>query len=208
MEIVQPKIEEYLYDILPQRDKVLQEMEAFGKARDFPIVGPLVGRLLYQLTLLTKARLILEMGSGYGYSAYWFAKAVTWDGKVICTEDNPMNKSRAMDYFKRGGVEKKIEFHLGDALKIIDELKGRFDIIFIDIDKEQYPRAFKKALPRLRKGGLLIADNIIWSGQVVEPNPDRATKGILEFTKLLYTSKQLFTTIIPLRDGVSVSIKL
>ncbi len=208
MEILQPKIEKHLYDILPQRDQVLQEMEEFGKVRDFPIVGPLVGRLLCQLTLLTKAKRILEMGSGYGYSAYWFARAIKRGGRVICTEGDPQNKRRALNYFERGGIDDKIEFLVGNALNIIDELKGKFDIIFIDINKSQYPQAFRKALPRLRKGGLLIADNIIWSGRIVEPNPDDSTQGILEFTKLLYTSKQLFTTIIPLRDGVSVSIKL
>ncbi len=208
MEILQPNIEQHLYDILPQRDQVLQEMEAFGKVRDFPIVGPLVGRLLCQLTLLTKAKRILEMGSGYGYSAYWFARAIKRGGRVICTEGDPQNKRRALNYFERGEIDDKVEFHVGNALHIIDELKGKFDIIFIDIDKQQYPQAFKKALPRLRKGGLLIADNIIWSGRILEPNPDNATQGILEFTKLLYTSKQLFTTIIPLRDGVSVSVKL
>src|SRR6267378_2173597 len=99
-------------------------------------------------------------------------------------------------------------FPVVDALKLIDEVEGQFDIIFNDIDKHQYPRAFRKAVPRLRRGGLLITDNALWSGKVLNHKPDSDTAGILTYNRLIYSSKELFTTIIPLRDGVSVSVKL
>ena len=208
LEIINPEIQKYLEALIPQRDQVLGEMEALAKRNNFPIIGPLVGRLLAQLTIATKAKQILELGSGYGYSAYWFSKALDPRGKVICTDGDPKNRERALEFFRRGGVLDKIDFRVGDALSIIDEVEGEFDIILNDIDKESYPDAFHKAVPRLKHGGLLIADNILWSGRVAEKNPDRPTRGILEFNKLIYSSSNLWTTVIPLRDGVSISIKI
>ena len=208
MDIVHPHIVEYLLNVTPERDKVLEDMEQYALEQNFPIIGPLVGRLLAQLTIATKAKQILELGSGYGYSAYWFSKALDPRGKVICTDGDPKNRERALEFFRRGGVLDKINFRVGDALSIIDEVEGEFDIILNDIDKESYPDAFYKAVPRLKHGGLLIADNVLWSGRVAEKNPDRPTRGILEFNKLIYSSSNLWTTVIPLRDGVSISIKI
>jgi predicted O-methyltransferase YrrM len=208
MEIVAPKIEKYLINLLPERDEALAEMEALAAKTGFPIIGPLVGRLLAQLTILSGARRILELGSGFGYSAYWFAKAVGGDGKVICTDADPKNRDRALGFFKQSGMLEKVDFRVGNALRIIEQLHGDFDIILNDIDKEEYLEAFRKAVPRLKKGGLLITDNVIRSGRVVEENPDASTEAIMEFNRLIYSTDELWTTIIPLRDGVSVSLKL
>jgi predicted O-methyltransferase YrrM len=208
MDIVNANIVDYLVNVTPDRDDVLEDMEQYALARNFPIIGPLVGRLLYILSKTTQATRILELGSGFGYSAYWFAKSLGKDGRIICTEGNPDNAKHAGVYFQRGKIANKIEFLVGDALKLIDSVEGQFDIIFNDIDKHQYPKAFRKALPRLRKGGLLISDNVLWSGKVLNHKPDTDTAGILTYNRLIYSSKELFTTIIPLRDGVSVSIKL
>ncbi|HWP82071.1 MAG TPA: O-methyltransferase [Bacteroidota bacterium] len=206
--IIDSQIERYLTEIIPDRDAVLSDMEEFAASREFPIVGPLVGRMLYIIAKAMNAKRILEMGSGFGYSAYWFAKAIGKDGKVICTEGSSENEKLAASYFKRGNISDRIEFHVGDALKLIDKIDGEFDIIFNDIDKSEYPKALKKAVPRLRKGGLLISDNVLWSGKILQKKPDAATAGILTFNRMIYTSKELFTTIIPLRDGVSISLKL
>jgi caffeoyl-CoA O-methyltransferase len=208
MDIVAPKIEKYLIDLLPERDEALVEMEAIASKTGFPIIGPLVGRLLAQVTILSGARRILELGSGFGYSAYWFAKAVASDGKVICTDTDPKNRVRALGFFKQGGLLDRVDFRVGNALQIIEELSGEFDIILNDIDKEQYPEAFRKAVPRVKRGGLLITDNVIRSGRVAESNPDNSTKAIMEFNKLIYNTHELWTTIIPLRDGVSLTLKL
>jgi predicted O-methyltransferase YrrM len=207
MEIVHAELAEYLLNVTPDRDEVLQDMEQYALARNFPIVGPLVGRLLFLLAQMTKATRILELGSGFGYSAYWFAKALGSNGRVICTEGNEANAEHAGVYFRRGKIAQKVSFLVGDALKLIDETEGQFDIIFNDLDKHQYPKAFRKAVPRLRKGGLLISDNVLWSGKVLNQKPDRDTAGILTYNRLIYSSRDLFTTIIPLRDGVSISMK-
>ncbi|HEY6192485.1 MAG TPA: O-methyltransferase [Bacteroidota bacterium] len=207
MDIVNANIAEYLLNVTPDRDEVLEDMEQYALARKFPIVGPLVGRLLFMLAQSTRAARILELGSGFGYSAYWFAKALPGGGRVICTEGSEANAEHANIYFRRGKLSRKITFLVGDALTLIDKVEGQFDIIFNDIDKHQYPRAFRKALPRLRKGGLLISDNVLWSGKVLNQKPDRDTAGILTYNRLIYSSRDLFSTIIPLRDGVSVSVK-
>lgn len=208
MNILDNRIETYLNDIIPERDSVLTAMEEYASQNNFPIVGPLVGRLLYVLTYATKAKRILELGSGFGYSAYWFAKAVGSDGIVLCTDTNADNAEKAKSYFKKARMSNRMQFHIGDAFSVFDFVEGEFDIIFNDVDKELYPKVFRKALPRLKKGGLLISDNALWDGKVVDKNPDAATAGVLTYTRLVYSSRELFNTLIPLRDGVMVSVKL
>ena len=207
-EIVNKEIEKYMLDSIPPRDSVLVEMEEYAASRNFPIIGPLVGRLLYMIAKSVKAKRVLELGSGFGYSAYWFAKGMGKSGKVVCTEGSPENSVLAAEYFKRGKMSSQIDFHVGDALKIIERVHGTFDIIFNDIDKVQYPKVLKKALPKLRKGGIFISDNVLWGGRVLDAKPDSNTAGILTFNRMLYASDELFTTIVPLRDGVSISVKL
>ena len=201
-------VEDYIYSILPPRDEVLAEMEAEAAKHKVPIVGPAVGRLLYQLALMTQAKSIFEMGSAIGYSTIWWARALPERGKVIYTDGDSNNAARARKYFDRAGVSDRISIKTGDALELLSEEKQQFDIIFNDVDKEDYPRVFRIAIPKLRKGGLFVTDNVIWSGKVAQKNPgEKATKAILEFNKLLYNSPDLFTTILPIRDGVAVSVR-
>lgn len=201
-------VEDYLYSVLPARDEVLMDMEAEAARRRIPIVGPAVARVLHQLALIANAKKIFEMGSAIGYSTIWWARAVGEGGRVIYTDGNPKNAEEARGYFQRAGVSNRIVVKTGDALEILSEQKEEFDIIFNDVDKEDYPRVFRLAMPRLRKGGLLISDNVLWSGKVAEKNSsDASTKAILEFNRLLYQSPDTFTTILPIRDGVSVAVK-
>ncbi len=204
---VTPKIDKYIDGLLIEKDPVLREMHKLGTQRDFPIVGPQVGRMLYILAKLVGAKRIFEMGSGFGYSAFWFAKAMPAGGKVYQTEGSEKNSKQAQDFFSRAGLSKKSEFLVGDALELIDRVKGTFDIVFIDMDKESYPAAFKKAKKRIRKGGLILADNVLWFGKVMEKFPDAQTQGILEFTRLLFNDPEFFSTIFPIRDGVAVGYK-
>ena len=207
--IVNPDIENYLTSLSPVEDEVLRDMERLGKERQFPIVGPLVGRLLYQLVLIIGAKRVFEMGSGFGYSAYWFAKAVGEDGEVVFTDIHKKNAQLAKEFFRRGGVEGRVRIEVGDSLEILGCEKGEFDIIFNDIDKEYYPKVLEKASGKLRRGGLLISDNMLWFGRVLmDKPPEESTKGVKEFTRILFSSTDFFTTIIPLRDGVSLSVKL
>jgi caffeoyl-CoA O-methyltransferase len=208
--ITNPAVEDYLYGLTPEPDPVLAEMEKSAAQRHVPIVGPLVGRFLYQLARMIDAKNIFEMGSAIGYSTIWWARALSDGGEVTYTDGDRENADEARGYFQRAGVTDKVVVRTGDAIEILSEQRGEFDIIFNDIDKEDYPRAFRMAVPRLRKGGLLVSDNVLWHGDVARPQQrhDESTKRIVEFNRLTYESKELFTTILPLRDGVSVAMKI
>jgi predicted O-methyltransferase YrrM len=208
VEILNSEINNYLHSLIPDRDPVLEEMERIGKEKGFPIIGPLVGRLLCQLALLTQARTVFELGSGYGYSAIWLSKGMGPGGRIICTDGEKENARQAAAFFERAGIKKSVDYRVGDALSMLEHEPGPFDIILNDIDKHEYPEAFKKALPKLRKGGLLITDNTLWYGKVVMGDKEPSTLGILEFNRLAYRSTEVFSTLVPLRDGVTVSIKL
>ena len=201
-------VEDYLYNMLPPRDEVLAEMETEAARHDVPIVGPAVARVFLQLATMIGAKNVFEMGSAIGYSTIWWARAVGPGGRVIYTDGDPKNADKARKYFARAGVADRITLHTGDALELLSEQKREYDIIFNDVDKEDYPRVFRLVSKHLRKGGLFITDNVLWSGKVAEKNPTEArTKAILEFNRLLYGSEEYFTTILPLRDGVAVALK-
>lgn len=205
--ITTPEVEDYLYQMLPARDEVLAEMEADAAENDYAIVGPAVARVLYQLAVISGAKKIFEMGSAIGYSTVWWAQAVGENGQVVYTDGDPKRAEKAKAYFERAGVSKRIKVRVGDALEFLSEEKDQYDIIFNDVDKTDYPRVFRLALPRLKSGGLFITDNVLWSGKLRRPNPDEPTKAIAEFNKLIFQSPDLFTTILPIRDGVAVCVK-
>jgi len=205
--ILNTKIEEYLADLLPKRDAVISEMERYAQKHDVPIIGPVVARMIYLVTQISGAKRIFEMGSAIGYSTIWLARAAGTEAEVYYTDGDPANAARARGYFKRAGVENSIQIMTGDAVNLIDQVPGEFDLIFIDVDKHQYPEALRKAVPRLRSGGLLLTDNVLWSGKVSRKSTDTRTSAIQQFTKLIYSSSELFPIIIPLRDGVAVCRK-
>ncbi|HVP19079.1 MAG TPA: O-methyltransferase [Spirochaetia bacterium] len=207
--IVDRKIEAYLSGLDGRGDSVRSEMEAFAQRNDFPIVGPQVGRLLGILARGISARRVLELGSGYGYSALWFARAMPDGGSVTCTDLSPENRDRAVKFFRDAGLEDRVSFHVGDALSLARALRGPFDIVFNDIDKKDYPGSVSIALPLLRMGGLFITDNVLWSGKVAASGrPDAATAAIREFNEIVSSRDDLETVILPLRDGVAVCQKV
>jgi caffeoyl-CoA O-methyltransferase len=205
--ITVPDVEDYLYDTTPPRDEVLADMEADATKNDYAIVGPVVARVLHQLAVISGAKKVFEMGSAIGYSTIWWARAVGEGGRVVYTDGDPKRAEKARRYFDRAGVTQRISVRIGDALEFLSEEKEQYDIIFNDVDKTDYPRVFRLALPRLKSGGLFITDNVLWSGKLRQPNPDAQTKAILEFNKLICESPDLFTTILPIRDGVAVCVK-
>ncbi|MEW6052022.1 MAG: O-methyltransferase [Candidatus Zixiibacteriota bacterium] len=202
------RVQEYLIKAIPPRPPVLRAMERYAKENDFPIIGPVVGRVLYQLAVAVKARRVLELGSGYGYSAYWFSMAIGPRGRIVMTDTDPQNMRRALSYFERAHLESRFDYRVGDALATVRRLTGPFDIVLNDIDKQDYPATISVAARLLRPGGLFITDNIIWDGRVLSGPYDKTTAAIVHFTRKLYRSNKFFTTILPIRDGVAVSIRL
>lgn len=206
--IMDSAVEKYLYNLLPPRDEVLTEMEAVAAKRNIPIVGPAVGRVLYQLVQLVGARHIFEMGSAIGYSTIWLARAAGPGASIYYTDGDRKNAEAARSYFERAGVAGRIQVLVGNALDLIQEVKGDFDFIFNDVDKEDYPSVFRLAVPRVRRGGLFVTDNALWFGQVARRTRDPETRAIQEFNRLIYSAPDLFPTILPLRDGLAVCHKL
>lgn len=202
--IVDRAVEKYFYGLLPKRDAVLAEMEAYARRHDVPIIGPAVARMLAQLVQISGARRIFEMGSAIGYSTIWLARAAGSQAEVFYTDGDPENARRAQEHFRRAGVSGRIHVLVGDALELLKQTPGQFDLIFNDVDKHQYPAVFRLAVPRIRRGGLFITDNTLWSGRVARRAADRYTRGIQQFNRLVYSSKDVFPVLIPLRDGVTV----
>jgi predicted O-methyltransferase YrrM len=201
-------VDDYLYSMLPKRDDVLVEMEEYATKHNVPIVGPAVARVLQQLALMINARTVFELGSAIGYSTIWWAQAVGENGRVVYTDGDAKNAERARGYFTRAGVSRRITLHTGDALEVLSEQKQEFDIIFNDVDKDDYPRVLRLVAPRLRKGGLFVTDNVLWGGRVAEKSPtDSRTKAIVEFNRKLHDAKEFYTTILPIRDGLAVALK-
>ncbi len=206
--IVQQNVEDYMDTLLPQRDEVLAEIETLASNRRIPIVGPAVGRLLLLLTRLVGARHVFEMGSAVGYSTIWLARGLGENGTVYFTDTDEANARLAEGHFKKAGVSNQVKLLIGDAVNLIDTVEGDFDLIFNDLAKDQYPEAFAKAYPRLRRGGLLVSDNVLLTGRVAKSNDDATTEAVREFNRLIYSKDDLLTTILPIRDGVSVSLRL
>jgi caffeoyl-CoA O-methyltransferase len=198
----------YIDSLLPVRNKVLLNMEELAAEKQFPIVGPQVGRLLFQLARLKKPADIFEMGSGFGYSACWFALGAP-SARIILTDRDQSNLDLAKTWLKAGELNNPFEFRKGNALDILKKSNENFDIILVDIGKEDYPETFKLAMVHLRSGGLLITDNVLWHGRVFNTaNTDAGTKGVRAFNHLLFETDSVFSTILPVRDGVAISLKL
>lgn len=208
MHITNPAVEKYVYGQLPKRDAVVAEMERYAAKHKVPIIGPAVARMISLFVQLTGARRIFEMGSAIGYSTLWIARAAGPDAEIFYTDGDPKNAERARKSFERAGVADRIKIHVGDALDALRQTSGEFDIIFNDVDKDQYPAVFKLAVPRVRSGGLFITDNTLWSGRVTKKYSDAFTRGVQEFNRLVRNSPELFPVLVPLRDGVTVCLKL
>jgi predicted O-methyltransferase YrrM len=208
--LVTPEVEQYIYSLLPERDAVLTEMEQYAAEHDVPIVGPAVGRMLHLLARLANAHNIFEMGSAIGYSTIWWARAVGDSGRVIYTDSDPENARRARESFQRAGVANRIQIETGDSLEILARQIQPFDIVFNDVDKEAYPRVLTMAGPHVRQGGMYVVDNTLWSGRVARKIEagDKPTAAIVQHNNALAKSSEWFSSLSPLRDGVSVAVKL
>lgn len=207
---VSPIIEEYMHGLLSSTDHpVLTEMEALAQLNNFPIVGRIVGVFLETQARMINAKRVFEFGSGYGYSAYWFAKAVGDDGQVICSEADYLNKDKAQQYLSAAGLWQRVDFRAGMAQELFAQTDGLFDICYNDVDKGDYPEVWLLAKDRIRPGGLYIADNVLWRGRVAAQHYQDVFQGWTEAIRahnlMIFNDPDFDTFINPSRDGVLVA---
>lgn len=205
-----PEVQAHLHGLVQHDDALLDRLEAYGRERDFPIVGRSSGRVLELCARAIGARRVFELGSGFGFSAWFFARAVGPEGRVYCTDRDEHERVAFRELYAEHPLATRIEHHVGDALEVLATTPGEFDCIFIDVMKEDYPRTVEAALPRLRRGGLLLIDNLLWGGRAARPVEleDHATAGVVEVTRLLMTDPKLCAMVLPIGDGLGVALKL
>jgi predicted O-methyltransferase YrrM len=208
--LIADDVRDYLETLVPPRHPELQAMEAHARQQHFPIIGPVVGHLCYQLALSIGARQVFEMGSGFGYSTAFFARAVTENGGGVVHHvvwDEALSR-QAQTHLSAMGYGDVVRYHVGEAIEALKSQDGPFDIVFNDIDKHAYPASLPAIEARLRPGGLLIVDNMLWAGRIFDANDSSAdTNGVRELTRRLTTSPHWTTSVIPIRDGVVVALK-
>jgi predicted O-methyltransferase YrrM len=211
MNFLDPGIATYLDQLVPERPAELQEMEGIAESTGFPIIGPTSGHLCYLIARMTGARRVFELGSGYGYSTAWFARAVRENGggevhHVVWDEEL---SQRARTHLGRLGYTDLVRYHVAEAVETLRATDGPFDLIFNDINKRDYPASIDVILPKLRRGGVLIIDNLLWSGRVLDPadqSPD--TEGVRAVTRRIMESPDWIASILPVRDGVLVAYRV
>jgi caffeoyl-CoA O-methyltransferase len=210
MDILAPEISRYLDSLVPERPAELRGMERAAEATKFPIIGPASGQLCYLIARFIGARRIFELGSGFGYSTAWFARAVRENGggevhHVVWDEGL---SQRARKHLETLGYSDLVRYHVAEAVETLETTDGPFDMIFNDIDKRGYPASIDAVLPKLRRGGALIIDNLLWSGRILDPadqTPD--TEGVRAVTRRIMESDDWIASIVPIRDGVLVAYR-
>ncbi len=209
MDFPNSELFQYIRSLHSEDDEpVLIEMEAHAAEQGFPIVGRVVGSCLELLTRAIGGKRVFELGSGFGFSGYWFARAVGERGEVFLTDGDAENAKKAEDYLSRAGYWDRCTFMVGDALDSLSGVEGEFDVVYCDIDKHEYPAAFAAARSRVRVGGLFICDNVLWSGRVAEQEHDAWTEAIVRQSRDVFADPDYRATIVPLRDGVLVALRI
>jgi caffeoyl-CoA O-methyltransferase len=209
-EIDYQSVQEYLTSLVPPREPELQKMEDYAEENNFPIIGPICGYYCYQLARMLNAKSIFELGSGYGYSTAWFAKALQENGGGVVHHtvwDEDLSK-RAAAHLSALGSADLVEFHVAEAVETLRQAQGPFDIIFNDIEKGAYPDSLPVIKEKLRHGGILIIDNMLWSGRIFDPdNHDKNTEAIRRFTRDITADLDWIVSLLPARDGMIVGYK-
>ncbi|MAT97181.1 MAG: methyltransferase [Anaerolineaceae bacterium] len=204
-------LESYLDKLVPKRPSKLQKMEAYADKHGFPIIGPASGQACYQIARMIKAQRVFELGSGYGYSTAWFARAVRENGggevHHVVWDDDLSQKAR--NHLQALGYGDLIRYHVNEAVQTLRETDGPFDLIFNDIEKLAYPESVSVIEKKLRPGGVLIIDNMVWSGRVWdETEQSEATQAIRQTTEMLTTNPNWISSLLPIRDGLLVAYKV
>jgi predicted O-methyltransferase YrrM len=205
-----PVIQEFLKELVPEREPEMQLMERYAEEHNFPIIGPAAGYTCYQIARMIRAKSVFEMGSGYGYSTAWFARAVRENGGGMVHHtvwDEKLSKTAA-GHLSRLGFDGLIEYHVAEAVETLQNMPGPFDLIFNDIDKQAYPASLPYIKQKLKPGGVLIVDNILWNGRVFDESDDStSTGGVRELTKLITSDHDWIVSLLPVRDGLIVAYK-
>lgn len=208
MEPLAPGIGPYLDGLVPPRHPELEAMERVAARTEFPIIGPAAGQFCYLMTRLLGARTVFELGSGFGYSTAWFARGVVENGGGVVHHvvwDESLS-ARARKHLAALGLDHLVRFHVGEAVAALRDADGPFDLIFNDIDKSRYPDSLPVIESKLRQGGLLLVDNLLWHGRVLDASdqtPD--TVGIRELTRMVTADPGWIASIVPIRDGILVA---
>lgn len=206
--ILRPEQDSYLERLLPPSDPLLREMEERAKREDIPISDPEVGRLLAILARSVGARRILEIGAAIGYGAVWLARGAP-EARVQSVDINPERLAAARQYLERAGLADRVELIEGKALEVIQRLDGPFDLVYVDAVKTEYRRYLDLVLPKLRVGGLIVCDNLLWGGEVAAPGePDPDADALRAFNGYLMMHPQLQAVVLPLGDGVGLATKI
>lgn len=204
------RVQDYLIRLIPTRPPELRAMERYAKRQGFPAIGPVCGYFCYQIAKMIRARKVFELGSGFGYSTAWFAKAVRENGGGVVHHvvwDAELSE-RAKGHLDRLGYGNTVRYHVAEAVDTLRRTKGPFDLIFNDIDKESYPQSLPVIKEKLRSGGMLIIDNMLWDGRVFDGR-DRTptTQGIRAFTRRIVKDADWIVSLVPMRDGMIIALK-
>ncbi len=206
--IVYEEVDAYIGGLANRGDAALKAVEKQGFDERWPIVGPAEGSLLHILARSIGAKRILELGTAIGYSGTWLARALPERGELVTVEHNPETAEIARRNFEKTGVSSKVRILVGDARSVLADLNGPFDFIFNDVDKAGYPAVLEPCIDRVRVGGLLVTDNVLWNGDVARKDRSAETAAIRTYNERLASDPRMIAAIIPLRDGVSIASKL
>lgn len=212
--ITPPPVADYLAALRREPHPRLSIIEREGRGEGLPLVLPDTGALLHTLALSCGARRILEIGTAIGYSTLWMASALPPDGALITMERDAARAARARDHFTAAGCGDRVSVIAGDAARFLHKVSGPFDLIFQDGDKALYEPMLDRLIALLRPGGLLVADNLLWNGEVIpgyvaeKKYSDEDTAAIVSFARRLTADRRLYTSFLQVGDGVSVSVKL
>lgn len=206
---IDARLADYIDTLAARGGEALQQVEEEGLADRWPIIGAAEGSFLHILARAAGARRILELGTAIGYSATWWARALPPDGELVTVEANEETAKIAEANLARTGVADRVTILVGLAREVLDDLEGPFDLIFVDVNKDGYPDVLEPCIRRLRVGGLLVTDNVLWRGDVADPKDrSKETAAIRTYNERLAKDGRMLASILPLRDGVSVALKL
>ena len=210
-ELSWPHVQQYVEQLVAAREPEMVAMEEHARKVGFPIIGPACGQLCYQLARTLGARNVFELGSGYGYSTAWFAKAVRDNGGGVVHHvvwDEKLSL-QARSHLEKLGLDSVVRFEVGEAVHALKHAQGPFDIVFNDIDKDGYPDSLPVIGKQLRVGGVLIIDNMLWHGRIFDDSDQRpATVGVREFTRRICADRSWVLSLVPIRDGMIVATKV